>query len=221
MILVLGAKGQLGKQICVMLSQIGLSFVATDYESLDITDKSSLEHTISSLSPYIIINAAAFTDVNSAEFKSRDLAYKINVQALENICEVLHRKNIAPYIIHISTDYVFDGKINDTDKNSGYHEYDITNPVNFYGKSKRQGELVLEKRYVKYYIIRTSWLFGVYGSNFVKNIINKILNREEISVVNNQFGSPTSVTSLTNIICKITSNIINKVLKQHHYIFSY
>ena len=109
MILVLGAKGQLGCQICCELSKKKLAFVATDYDFLDITDKSQLNDAISFLKPSSIVNAAAYTNVTAAEYENRDMAYKINTKAIENIYQILNTLNLSIPDIHESTDYVLDG----------------------------------------------------------------------------------------------------------------
>merc|ERR1712224_447161 len=108
MILILGAKGQLGCQLCLDLSKLKISFFPTDYDSLDITNDVLLEKVILFIKPSIIINAAAYTDTRSAEYENKELSYKINTLSIKNICQILDKVKIEPYIIHISTDYVFD-----------------------------------------------------------------------------------------------------------------
>jgi dTDP-4-dehydrorhamnose reductase len=211
MILVLGAKGQLGCQICCDLSRNKINFIATDYDSLDITDKPQLNDAIAFTKPSVIINAAAYTNVNAAENEGKDMAYKINTKSIENIYQVLDNLKMAPDIIHVSTDYVFDGNTNKKQEDLGYYEVDDTNPLNFYGKTKRDGEILLQRNYKNHYIIRTSWLFGLYGANFVYNVTKKILDGVQLSMVKDQLGSPTAVSSLsTVIVCKLLETIIHK-----------
>lgn len=209
MILLLGSSGQLGTSIGIELSRNKYDYVSLDFLSLDVTKKDKLDSYIKFLKPKIIINASAYTNVNKAD-QQKELAEAINVNAIKSICEIASSfdKNDKPIIIHYSTDYVFDGK-----KGESYEETDKTHPLNFYGTSKRNGELVLCKSYDRFFIIRTSWLFSEHGNNFIKTISNKLVEKNStnsLNIVNDQFGSPTSAKSLADVSIKIIAKIINK-----------
>jgi dTDP-4-dehydrorhamnose reductase len=212
MILLLGASGQLGTSIGLELSINKCDFVAVDTHSLDVTNKDKLKSFIIFLKPKIIINASAYTNVNKAE-QQKALAKAINVGTIETICEIVSSyfdTYNKPVILHYSTDYVFDGNKN---KEYCYKEIDKTNPLNYYGVSKRNGEVVLSENYDKYFTIRTSWLFSEHGKNFVKTISSKLVELNSISplnIVNDQFGSPTSAKSLAKASMMIIKKIINE-----------
>ena len=209
MILLLGSAGQLGTSIAVALSRKKYDFFAADNKTLDVTKAEVLHSYISFLKPKIIINASAYTDVNKAE-QEHTTANVVNCKAIQNIqevCDSIFSSNTQPVILHYSTDYVFDGQ-----KTQQYIESDITKPLNHYGRSKRDGENVLIQNYKKFFIIRTSWLFSQYGGNFVKNIVKALTttSTQPISIVNDQFGSPTSAHGLANL----TILIIEKILEE-------
>lgn len=205
MILILGSKGQLGKALCLRLSTENFSFIASDRQSVDICNKQQVANFISFIKPKIIINTAAFTNTIRAE-KDKDLAKEVNADSIKYICEAANCQKDKPFIIHISTDYVFNGLLNHT---FGYIESDTIDPINYYGKSKAAGEVNLYNNYIRYFIIRTSWLFGEYGNNFVKKIVKKIVfDQHDAFVVNDQFGSPTSANTLAKIICLIIKYIM-------------
>lgn len=190
-IIVTGAKGMLAKTLIPVLSEehdvIGLA-----RESLDITDKNSTDRIVKDLSPDIIINCAAYTKVDKAE-EEREKAFLINGRGVQNLALICTDLNIP--LCHISTDYVFDGK-----RNKPYTPFDNTNPVNTYGESKLAGEKYIEWIMSKFYIIRTSWLYGEGGNNFVYTILRLAKERKELRVVNDQIGSPTFTLSLSKAI---------------------
>jgi dTDP-4-dehydrorhamnose reductase len=209
MILLLGSSGQLGTSIALELSKSKYDFFAADYKTLDIANYEQVNEYISFLKPKAIINAAAYTNVQKAE-EEKKVADKINNISIQNIvrsCESNFTKDKLPVIFHYSTDYVFDG--NNTSHGS-YKESDNTNPLNYYGISKRNGELALTNGYERFFIMRTSWLFSPHGHNFIKTIANKLLDSSTsspLTVVNDQFGSPTSALSLA----KATNIILQKI----------
>ena len=186
-ILILGAKGMLGRELAGVFND--LKPVLWDKEDLDITDEKSVRGRIFELKPDIIINAAAYTAVDDCE-ANQELAMKVNGEAVKYLAE--SAKVIGAVFIHYSTDYVFDGE-----KPVGYKENDEPrNPVNIYGESKLLGEKYVSNgssrnKSLKYYIIRTSWLYGRNGKNFVDTISELLQNRDQIKVVNDQYGKPT------------------------------
>ncbi len=159
-----------------------------DKDQVDITKRDDVMRKVSKLKPDIVINAAAYTAVDKAE-SEKDIAYKVNgcaVGFLSTIC-----KEIDALFIHFSTDYVFDGE-----SHIGYKEDHSYNPINMYGKSKALGEKMILDIEPRYYLIRTSWLFGKYGKNFVETMIRLAEEGKDLKIVNDQFGSPTYAKDL-------------------------
>ena len=185
-ILILGAKGMLGHELAEVFSE--QNPILWDREDLDIVGKKDVENKLLEVKPTLIINAAAYTNVDGAETNG-DLAVKINGYAVGHLAEVA--KNLGAILVHYSTDYVFDGK-----KKDGYMESDQPNPINVYGQSKFLGEKLLLEKGDMYYLIRSSWIYGKNGKNFVDTILNKALTEEFLSVVNDQFGKPTYAKDL-------------------------
>ncbi len=167
---------------------------AFDRSTLDVADSDKLAQTIKRLKPDFLINCTAFTDVDGAE-ANRDLAMKINGEA----CGVIAKscKETGTVMIHFSTDYVFDGE-----KSEGYSEDDETNPINVYGQSKLAGEKLIQQNCDKFYIVRTSWLYGENGKNFVATMLRLAESKKELDVVDDQVGSPTYTADL----CKAVIN---------------
>ncbi len=196
-ILVTGANGQLGNEIKKASNKFSLfNFLFTDVNNLNITDEKELEDFFSINKINFIINCAAYTNVDKAETE-KDKAEKINVFAVENLAK-LSKKHKA-HLIHISTDYVFDGN-----SKIPYIETDKTNPQSIYGETKLGGENSAKKAY-KYIIIRTSWLYSSFGHNFVKTMLRLGTDKKEINIVSDQIGSPTYAKDLALIILKIIS----------------
>ena len=151
--------------------------------------------------PDVIVNAAAYTNVEKAEVE-QDLAFAVNGHALVNICEEIDNFNREQGrdlpLIHFSTDYVFDGNGHEPNR-----PLDVINPINVYGKSKAEGENNILSSDVSYLIFRTSWVVSKYGNNFVKTILKKIETNSEISVVNDQYGAPTSAEFIADFLCEL------------------
>jgi dTDP-4-dehydrorhamnose reductase len=197
-ILLLGGSGILGSEVLAHLQKENFDYVAPTSTDLDITNKGQLLRVISEFNPLWIINCAAWTNVDGAE-SSFEEAREINAMAVENLgvaADLFECK-----VIHISTDYVFDG-----DSSEPYLETSHVQPLNKYGESKLQGEKALLAALPTAYVLRTSWLYGISGKNFVKTIAGKALRGEEISVVNDQVGSPTSARDLAIGILSILKN---------------
>lgn len=180
-ILVTGANGMLGQDLCPILEDEGFDVIETDIDNLDVTNKKCSEDFIMKEKPDIIIHCAAYTNVDEAE-ENEEKAYEINANGTKNIAEICKKNDIT--LIYISTDYVFDGT-----KETKYLPSDKTNPINVYGKSKVAGEEAV-KRCNKHYIVRTSWLYGHHGRNFVETMIS-LKDKEEVKVVDDQTGCPT------------------------------
>ncbi|MDD3977826.1 MAG: dTDP-4-dehydrorhamnose reductase [Methanomicrobium sp.] len=190
-ILILGANGMLGHS----LQKVFPDAICKGHE-LDITDEKKIYSYISELNPDIVINAAAYTDVDGCE-DNHDIAFAVNGEGPGNLAVACEKTGAT--LVHFSTDYVFDG----TKKE--YNESERTNPVSIYGKSKLLGEENIIKNMDDFRIIRTSWLFGVHGKNFVETMLKLSLEMPQVRVVNDQFGKPT----YTKDLAQKTSEIIN------------
>lgn len=194
-VLITGANGQLGTAIRKESQNFeSLNFYYTDIEETDISSKESVGSAFEKYSPNIVVNCAAYTAVDRAE-DEREKAYTLNAQAPANLAEQCKTKNIK--LIHISTDYVFDGK-----GNTPYMETDKVNPLSVYGQSKLKGE-ELAMAYGNTMVIRTSWLYSAYGNNFMKTILKYGNERPELRVVFDQTGTPTLANDLAIAILQI------------------
>jgi dTDP-4-dehydrorhamnose reductase len=185
-ILVTGGKGQLGTD-CVRVFRETHEVLAIDLDELDITRLSDLEALVQKFMPDIIINCAAYTHVDNCEIE-KDLAWNVNVTGTENLLKC--SENQGGRLIHVSTDYVFDGSKKIPEP---YVEKDKPNPVSYYGKTKYESEKVVRKGADRHVILRPAWMYGVNGQNFLKTMLKLALNNpeDEIKVVNDQYGSPT------------------------------
>ncbi len=197
-ILVTGANGQLGSELKV-LSLIFKKFnwIFTDINELNLMDLKNLNNNLSKINPDIIINCAAYTDVDKAESEC-ELVNLLNHKAVDVMSKWTSRNNSK--IIHISTDYVFDGN-----SSTPLLEDAFTNPVNTYGKSKLSGEKVCQKNDINSIIIRTSWVYSSFGKNFVKTMSFLMSQKKSLNIINDQVGSPTYARDLAEVII----NIIN------------
>jgi len=195
-ILVTGSSGQLGESIKeVSKTILEMRFIFADSKTLDITNKDTVANFFIVNKIDYCINCAAYTAVDKAE-QEPEKAQLINVQGAKNLAVVCNKNKTT--LLHVSTDFVFDGT-----KNTPYTEKDTTNPQNVYGKTKLLGEKEIEKHCIKYYIIRTSWLYSKHGNNFMKTMLRIAKQRKEIQVVNNQIGTPTYAPDLAKAILKI------------------
>jgi len=192
-----GKNGQVGFELQKKLSALG-EVIATDREELDLTKSEVIRQFIDQTRPDIIINPAAYTAVDKAETEP-DLAYQINVTAQEVLATMAHELDIP--LIHFSTDYIFDGL-----KKGAYVETDETNPQSVYGKTKCDGEEKV-RTYAKHIILRTSWVFGVHGNNFLKTMLRLTQEKESLKIVGDQWGSPASATMLADVTFKIVETI--------------
>ena len=193
-ILITGANGMLAKSVKARLKKEN-ELICTDVSDLDITNAEAVMNFVKENKPEYIINCAAFTAVDKAE-EVYDLAEKINANGPGNLAKAA--KTVDATLVHISTDYVFDG---DLDVTKSYVETDAVGPVTVYGKTKLHGEEQVKANTDKYYIFRTAWLYGD-GNNFVRTMLKLGTEKDEISVVADQHGSPTYAEDLANIIAE-------------------
>lgn len=191
-VLVTGVKGQLGFDVVNELEKRGHKAIGTDVESMDITDPVVVEKVITESKADAVIHCAAYTAVDNAE-DNKELCCKVNGFGTENIAKVCKKLDIK--MIYISTDYVFDGT-----GERPWEPEDDRDPVNMYGQGKYEGELAVEKYLDKYYIVRVAWVFGVNGNNFIKTMLNLGKTRDSLTVVCDQFGSPTYTYDLAPLL---------------------
>ncbi|AIF53715.1 dTDP-4-dehydrorhamnose reductase [Pelosinus sp. UFO1] len=192
-ILIVGANGQLGRE-CKRQFQEKYELFLYDSDSLNITNIDAVSCAIAKVKPDVVINAAAYTNVEKAE-EDIDNAFKVNATGAENLALIC--KKYDSKFIHISTDYVFDGT-----KDRPYEEFDTHNPLSVYGRSKSCGEKLIEQVGGKYFILRTSWLYGD-GNNFVRTMLRLSKEKSEIAVVGDQYGTPTYTKDLCSVIEKL------------------
>ncbi len=196
-ILILGAKGMLGQDLAKVL--VDFDLILWDKTEIDIADEYQVNKKIIDLMPQIIINCAAYTAVDDCE-THKDLALRVNNQAVGYLA--LAAKKIGAIIVHISTDYVFNGK----NKNGYVEDSQEFGPLNFYGESKLLGEKSLQNIADKYYLVRTSWLYGQNNKNFVETMLSLGKEKKEPKVVNDQFGKPTYTVDLAKQILYILNS---------------
>lgn len=196
-ILVLGSNGQLGNCFKKLSSDFdsNFEFNFASSEDLDITDRNAIDDFFDDFKPDFCINAAAYTAVDLAERES-EKAFAVNAEAVGNIAEAC--KNTKATLIHISTDYVFDGE-----SNISYSEDNFTNPQGVYGASKLKGEDLAIENNPKTIVIRTSWLYSEFNKNFVKTMLNLFTIKDELGIVADQFGQPTNANDLAEVVMKI------------------
>ena len=197
-ILLTGKHGQLGFELQRALAPVG-QVIALGRQECDLADGEALRQQVRSLKPDLIVNPAAYTAVDRAESEP-DLATAINALAPGILGEEAAR--LGAWVIHYSTDYVFDG-----DKPTAYRETDPTNPQSVYGRTKRDGELALQQSGARHLIFRTSWVFGAHGNNFAKTMLRLAGERESLSIVADQYGAPTSVALLADVTAQLVGRV--------------
>jgi dTDP-4-dehydrorhamnose reductase len=191
-VLVTGADGQLGYDMVKRLNENSIECLGTSINELDITNEAQTNKLITNYNPDVVVHCAAYTAVDKAE-DERELCYDANVLGTRYVAAAC--KQIDAKMVYISTDYVFDGE--------GEQPFEVTdkpNPINYYGKTKYEGELEVQNILDKFFIIRISWVFGQNGNNFVKTMLRLAKERDEISVVADQIGSPTYTYDLSGLI---------------------
>jgi dTDP-4-dehydrorhamnose reductase len=197
--LIFGAAGQLGYELMRQGQSLKLDILGVDLPQTDITRMAQITDIFADYQPSLVINAAAYTNVDEAESEP-ELAMAINKDGPANIARACVANKIP--LIHISTDYVFDGK-----KGTPYRETDPVSPIGVYGRSKAEGESALRSVLSEHIILRTAWLYGSHGHNFVKTILKLARKKDVIRVVSDQYGSPTSAVDLAETILRISNTI--------------
>lgn len=194
-VLVTGFKGQLGYDVAKILNELGIESIGTGREDFDITDEEQTLLYILKVNPDVVVHCAAYTAVDQAE-DEKQKCYAVNVDGTRNIAEAC--KKIDAKMVYISTDYVFDGQGEEPQS-----EDKDTSPINYYGYTKEQGEKIVKKVLDKYFIIRTSWVYGKNGKNFVKTMLKLAKTNNEINVVSDQIGAPTYSVDLAEFIVEL------------------
>lgn len=194
-VVVCGSSGMLATDVIAIFSQMGHQVTDLSIEDLDITKLEAVSLKLKALQPDLVFNAAGYTNVDGCESEP-DLAYQVNCLGTRNLA--IATDELGAAIVHISTDYVFGGK-----GNQPYREYDSVNPRSIYGKSKLDGEIMVRQHCRRHYIIRTAWLFGYHGNNFVRTMLSLAKEREVLRVVNDQMGSPTYTRDLAEAIAEL------------------
>jgi dTDP-4-dehydrorhamnose reductase len=200
---IVGSSGQLGNELVRQGKTSGIQLLPLDLPDFDLTDLAAVEKQLRSGDISLVINAAGYTDVDRAE-KESELAFAINRVGTYNLATRCNEIGVP--LIHISTDYVFDGK-----KEGPYVETDPVSPLGVYGRSKAEGESEIRKSLPGHIIIRTSWLYGVHGHNFVKTMLKLGREKETLRVVADQYGSPTSAADLAEAIFRIADQLNERV----------
>ena len=200
-VLVTGAKGQLGKDLIAELNKRNIDYVGVDVEEMDITDGDAVLSVIGKERPDVVIHTAAWTAVDAAEdYENRDKVYKINVIGTENVAKAC--KSVDAAMIYISTDYVFHGEGTTPYK----PEDENFAPLNYYGECKLQGELAVKKHLEKFFIVRTAWVFGLNGTNFIKTMLKLSEMHDSVRVVNDQVGTPTYTVDLARLLVDMSES---------------
>lgn len=197
--LITGSNGQLGWELVRRAPQAGLRIASFDRDGLDISDPDSVTRCISESAPQVVINAAAYTTVDQAE-SDADTAYAVNRDGPSHIAKACKDHGIP--LIHVSTDYVFDGA-----DERAYLEDDPVAPLGVYGASKLAGEVAIRESHDAHVIVRTAWVYGVHGANFVKTMLRLAKSRDALQVVNDQNGSPTFAGDLAAALIRVTQRL--------------
>jgi len=198
-LLIMGANGQLGFELCRQAPRRGYEVIPADRPDLDITRQEQVRAEVYDSGASMVVNAAAYTAVDDAE-EDQETAFHVNRDGPAYLADACADRGIP--LIHVSTDYVFYGL-----KTGPYFETDPARPLSVYGKSKAAGEDEIRQRLDRHIILRTAWLYGLHGGNFVKTMLRLGMEREEIRVVADQFGSPTSAAELASCIVEISNRI--------------
>ncbi|MGN0431813.1 MAG: dTDP-4-dehydrorhamnose reductase [Lachnospiraceae bacterium] len=191
-VLVTGVKGQLGYDVVKELEKREIEAIGVDIEEMDITDADCVNRVIREAAPDAVIHCAAYTAVDAAE-DNEELCRKVNAEGPRNIAGVCKELDIK--MIYISTDYVFDGK-----GERPWEPEDERHPLNVYGQTKYEGELAVQNTLEKYFIVRIAWVFGVNGKNFIKTMLRLAETHDHLTVVNDQYGSPTYTYDLARLL---------------------
>ncbi|MFE4028344.1 MULTISPECIES: dTDP-4-dehydrorhamnose reductase [Priestia] len=197
-VLITGANGQLGKELVELFSEKGFEVYGCDRDKMDITNQEQVQEIISNVKPDIVLHSAAHTKVDLAESEPEQ-AFLINAYGTRNVA--VAAEAVGAKLVYVSTDYVFDGTTDEP-----YNEFSPTSPLGVYGKSKLAGEQFVRDLHSKFFIVRTSWVYGKHGANFVKTMLKLGEERKEISVVADQIGCPTYTLDLANSILELVNS---------------
>jgi dTDP-4-dehydrorhamnose reductase len=218
-VLVTGANGQLGQSLQYIAHNYPqINFIFCDSKTLDITQKETIESVFKANKPDFCINTAAYTAVDKAETET-ERAYEINVSGAKNLAEV--SQTYKTKLIHISTDFVFDGSLDKNQTIKGYTEDDIPNPKSIYGQTKLAGEKAIQSVFDDYFIVRTSWVYSQFGNNFMKTMLRLGADRASLSVVNDQIGTPTNAVDLAEALVEIISFVIQNPTQKAFGIYNF
>lgn len=199
-ILITGANGQLGTELRHLLDERQITYLAAGSKELDITDSNAVDKYFAENRPKVVYHCAAYTAVDAAEEEpGKSLDQKVNVDGTVNVAKAA--ESVGATLVYISTDYVFDGT-----KTDMYSVTDTPNPMNEYGRTKYEGELAVQRIMSKFYIIRTSWVFGKYGKNFVYTMLNLAQTHDHLTVVSDQIGRPTWTRTLAEFMLHVVDN---------------
>jgi dTDP-4-dehydrorhamnose reductase len=196
-LLVTGASGQLGRELCGRAAGQGFAVAAFPRAELDVGDAAAVGHAVAGAD--VVVNAAAYTAVDRAE-EERDLAFRVNADGPRHLARACAARGVP--LVHVSTDYVFDGE-----KRGAYVEDDAVGPVNVYGASKEAGERAVREELDRHVILRTSWVYSAHGRNFVRTMLQFAAEREELKVVADQHGSPTSAGDLAEAVLAVVQSL--------------
>ena len=208
-VLITGGNGQLGTELKKLLDEQGVNYISADAKEMDITDSATVDKFVAKVKPEVIYHCAAYTAVDKAEDEGKELNQLINVDGTANVAKAAEANNAT--IVYISTDYIFDGN-----KKTEYKVDDVPNPQNEYGRAKYEGELEIQKYASKYYIIRTSWVYGEFGANFVFTMQKLAKTHPKLTVVNDQYGRRT----WTRDLAEFMTFIVEKKAEYGVYHFS-
>lgn len=209
-ILILGSNGQLGRSLFDQFRSTEHELIFTSREEIDIADFGATKIKITDINPDVIINASGYTAVDRAE-EDRQTANLINHLAVANIANICF--TMSCWLIHVSTDYVFDGTAS-----RPYREIDITNPQSIYGATKLNGEYAIQASGCNYLIVRTAWVFSEYGNNFLKTMLRLGADRDELSIVGDQFGCPTYAQDIAKAIVRMLDYLADEdIVGVYHF----
>ena len=194
-VMVTGARGMLGSDLCEVLAR-DHTVAAVDVEDLDITQPAPTRAAVAAAAPELVVHCAAWTDVDGCE-RDPERAFRVNTTGTWNVAAAAAEVDAG--LVYVSTDFVFDG-----DKSEPYTEFDAPNPLGVYGASKLAGEEAVRRLVARHWVVRTAWLFGARGRNFVATILGVAAEREEVRVVADQFGSPTYTRDLAAALAQYT-----------------
>jgi dTDP-4-dehydrorhamnose reductase len=218
-VLVTGANGQLGQSLqFISANYPQIDFVFCSSSELDITNLENCNAVFSNYKPNYCINTAAYTAVDKAESEA-EKAYAINVTGAKNLALV--SKEYDTILLHVSTDFVFDGDSSKLGMTNGYTEEDVPNPTGVYGQTKLDGEKAIKETFENYFIIRTSWVYSQFGNNFMKTMLRLASERDSLSVVNDQIGTPTNAVDLAEALVKIISTSYHELRTSNFGIYNF